>query len=165
MSPFPGLKGFVAAKWCDFLNSPDCSCCSFTYLRPLIHITDEYLSKNVTELKFCEITNSHPYYTGSVFEVIGQKYCDIYSFYHLRCYDPLKCKTSCQSQPTYMITNFRYRPLIASFILIIQGARNDSSFFLINTSRHHPPKWSQGEKTLHDQTSSLILACFWWIHW
>ncbi len=36
------------------------------YLYPLIHITDDYLSKNVIGLIFCEITNSHFYNTVSV---------------------------------------------------------------------------------------------------
>ncbi len=48
-----------------FSEPTDCSHCSFIYLYPRIHITDDY-SKNVIGLIFCEITNSHPYNTVSV---------------------------------------------------------------------------------------------------
>ncbi len=63
---FPGWKGFTTVKWCDFLNLPDCSCCSLIHLYPLIHIFFDYLSKFHWVSLFCEITNSHPHNTVSV---------------------------------------------------------------------------------------------------
>ncbi len=57
---------FITVMWCVFVNLSNCSCCSFIYLYPLIRITEDYLSINVTGSLFCEITNSHPYNTVSV---------------------------------------------------------------------------------------------------
>ncbi len=42
---FSVWKGFITVKWCDFLNLPDCSRCSFIVFYPLGHITDDYSSK------------------------------------------------------------------------------------------------------------------------
>ncbi len=83
---FPGWKSFIPVKHCGFLNLPDCC------RDPHIHLTDDYLSKNVIRLIFCEITNSHPHSTVSI-EVFDQKYCDFYSFYHLSSSHNLKCTT------------------------------------------------------------------------
>ncbi len=87
---FPGWKGFITVKWCDFLKLPDCSCCSFIYLYPFIHITDDWLSKNVTWLIFCEITSSHPCSTVSISTYLVK---NIVMFHHLSWSHPSECTT------------------------------------------------------------------------
>ncbi len=62
-----------------------------------------WLSKNVIVLTFCEITNSHPYYTASVSRYLV-KNIDIYPFYNLSCFHPLECTTNLWLRPTWSIS-------------------------------------------------------------
>ncbi len=100
------LKGFITVKWCDvFLNLPDCFYCSFIYPYPLIHITDDCLSKKCHWVIFCEISNSHPYNTTSVLRYLVK---NIVIFTHLspQLLQPLRMHKS--SVATYIINNYRY---------------------------------------------------------
>ncbi len=64
---FPGWRGFITVKWCDFLNLSDCSRCSFIYSYPLINHCWLFIKK-------CHWVNtllnhhSHPYKTVSVLQ-------------------------------------------------------------------------------------------------
>ncbi len=49
-------------------------------------------------------------------EVFGQKYCDIYSFYHISCSQPLGVHNK-SSVPTYMINYYQY-PLIWNLTIV-----------------------------------------------
>ncbi len=109
-----GWKGVITVKWCDFLNLLDCSYCAFIYLHPLSHITDDYLSKNVIGLLFCEITivilPRLSQYQGIWSKILW--YLLILSPYLL---PPLQTKSSVT---TYMINNYSYW-LIWNFTIMI----------------------------------------------
>ena len=48
----------------SFTNLPDCCTCSYTYILPpghYIHISDDYVSKNLIVLIFSERIDSHPH--------------------------------------------------------------------------------------------------------
>ncbi len=79
---FSGWKGLISVKWCDFLNWSDCSC-SFTFLTypyywwlfiKTCHWVNISWKDQQSSLQCCLSV-----------EIFGQKYCDIYSFYHLSC--------------------------------------------------------------------------------
>ncbi len=108
MCCFSGWKGFITVKWCVFVNFPDCSCCSFVYLYPLIHIADDYLSKNVIGFVFCEITNSHSYNTVVVLRYLFKNI--VIFTYFITLAAPTPWNTQKLSVTTYMINNCWYEP-------------------------------------------------------
>lgn len=64
----------IVYMWRIFLNSSDSSTCSNTCLNPLshyIHISNDYLSKKMIMLVFCESTYSCPYnIVVNIYEVL-----------------------------------------------------------------------------------------------
>ncbi len=104
MLSFHRWKGFITVKWCDFLDLSDCSHCSFIHIYQLIHITDDYSSKNVIGLIFCEITNSQPKNAVSVSRYLVKNFVIFTHFITLATPIPAQqCTTSHQSQPTWSI--------------------------------------------------------------
>ncbi len=85
----------------------------FIYLYPLIHSTDDYLSENITELMFGEITNSHPHSTVSVSRYLVR---NIVIFTHFIISPTLRMHNK-SSVTTYMISNYQYR-LIWNFTVV-----------------------------------------------
>ncbi len=73
---------------------------------PFIHFTDDYLSKNVIELIFCEITNTHPYNTVPVLRYMIKDYV-IFTHFITLALPPLRMHNK-SSVTTYMINNYQH---------------------------------------------------------